>query len=100
MKYFAICENASGDFECINITNQSASAKYKELINNSIKQLDKENTTRVEQYKIVKFVSFVEHENGFSPHSHIKWSEKRCEEAKNSRFPIFDFQHPENGIEY
>lgn len=100
MKHYAICELKNGEFECIQIYKVNVLEKYKEIVNNAIKQLKSNNEIRNEQYKIIKLVDVVGHGNGFTPHQHLVWSEQRCEEAKTATFPIYDFEHPENGIEY
>ena len=100
MKYFATCELVNGEYECNPITGISATSKYKQIIDSAINHLERENKHRRDEYKIIKFVELVEHENGFSPSAHIKWADARCEEAKRCNFAIYDFEHPEKGIEY
>lgn len=92
MKYFAICELKNGEYECITVHRQNVSLKYKEIVDNVIKQLVNDNKTRKEQYKIIKFVDLVEHGNGFSPHDHFEWAKECCEVAKRAAWPIFDFE--------
>ena len=99
MKHYAICELKNGTYECIYVLPRNVDIKYKEMVINVIDQLKRDNETRKEEYKIIKFVDLVEHGNGFSVFDHYKWCEQRCEEAKTATFPIYDFKHPENGIQ-
>lgn len=100
MRYFAVCKLKNGEFECIRIQRANVSMKYKDIVNRFIEELKGENEIRTEDYKIIKFVEVVEHGNGFSPHFHSVWCKARCEEAKFNEFPVYDFEHPENGIKY
>ena len=106
MNYFAICELKNGQYECIRVERKNLATKenglfaYKPTIDKTIKQLEKDNETRKEEYKIVKFVDFVEHGNGYGASAHSKWAKECCEDAKKASFPIYDFEHPENGVEY
>ena len=107
MQYFAICKLKNGEYECVNIRRYSLVAKgdtgrldYKATIDKVISQLEKDNETRKEHYKIVEFVDFVEHGNGFGPSNHFKWAKECCEDAKKATYFIYDFENPENGVEY
>ena len=107
MHHFAICKLKNEEYECIDVRRYSLVAKentgkldYKATIDKTIKQLEKDNETRKEQYKIAQFVDFVEHGNGYGPSVHFEWAKERCEDAKKSSFPVYDFEHPENGGEY
>jgi hypothetical protein len=109
MNYFAICETKNGEFECIGIdrkslvsdyNNGNVKFNYKATIDKTVQQLLHDNETRKEAHKIVKFVDFVEHGNGYGASAHSKWAKERCEDAKKASFPIYDFEHPENGVEY
>lgn len=100
MKYFAICKLKNGEFECISVHRFNVSLKYKEIVNNVIKQLENDNRTRKEHYKIIEFVDLVEHGNGFNTHDHLVWAKSCCEAAKQVAYPIYDFIHPENGVTY
>ena len=91
MNYFAICELTNGEYECIRVYRENVAIKYKEIVNNTIKQLEKDNETRKEDYKIIKFVDLVQHGNGFGAHAHFKWSQECCENAKLATYPIYDF---------
>ena len=107
MWHFAICKLKNEEYECVDVYRYSLVTKgntgrldYKATIDKTIKQLEKDNETRKETYKIVKFVDFVEHGNGYGPSAHFEWAKERCEDAKKAAFPIYDFEHPENGVEY
>ena len=91
MNYFAICELKNGEFECIRIYRENVSLKYKEIVNNAIKQLTQDNLTRKDDYKIIKFTDLVQHGNGFGASAHSKWAKECCENAKLTAYPIYDF---------
>lgn len=91
MNYFAICELHNGEFECIRIYRENISLKYKDIIDNTIKQLTQDNLTRKDRYKIIKFTDLVQHGNGFGAHRHFEWAKECCENAKLTTYPIYDF---------
>lgn len=107
MSRYAICELKNGEFECIKIKNAeydcnngNVKFNYKATINKTIQQLAIDNKTRKEKHKIIKFVDYVQHESRIGSSDHSKWAKKCFEEAKSTICPIYDFEHPENGVEY
>ena len=91
MNYFAICKLHNNDFECIRVYRENVELKYKDIVDNTIKQLTQHNEIRKEQYKIIEFVDLVQHGNGFGASAHSKWVKECCENAKMTAYPIYNF---------
>ena len=97
---YGICKLNNGDYECIRVERYAMTGKYQSTVDNLIKQLKRDNSSRKEQYKICQLVDMTEIGNGISLSDLRKIKQNWCESAKNTTFPIYDFNHPENGISY
>lgn len=100
MKHFAICKTNDGEFETVDLYGIKAIDKYRTIIEKAVNQIQRDNANRKPNKRISLFLFLAEHDNGYGPTDHIRWSKEMYVMASNFKGAVFDFNRPEHGIDF